>query len=136
MSAGTIPSTCAWTETPLIYSSHISDRLGCSAYLKLENLQPSQSFKYRGISLRVQELKAQHGPALHVFIASGGNAGLAAAVAARALGVRCTVYLPVVVSKDTQDLLRKQGASVVLVGQIHSDALKACIKLSNKILMR
>ncbi|KAF8448051.1 tryptophan synthase beta subunit-like PLP-dependent enzyme [Boletus edulis BED1] len=125
MSAGTIPSTCAWIETPLIYSSHISDRLGCSAYLKLENLQPSQSFKYRGISLRVQELKAQHGPALHVFIASGGNAGLAAAVATRALGVRCTVYLPVVVSKDTQDLLRKQGSSVVLVGQIHSDALKA-----------
>ena len=32
MSAETIP----WIETPLIYSSHISARLGCSAYLKLE----------------------------------------------------------------------------------------------------
>lgn len=62
---------------------------------------------------------------MHVFIASGGNAGLAAAVAARKLEARCTVYLPVVVAKDTQDMLRKQGANVVLVGQIYSDALKA-----------
>ncbi|KAN0075216.1 Tryptophan synthase beta subunit-like PLP-dependent enzyme [Tylopilus felleus] len=118
-------SAGVWIETPLIHSSHISDRLGCSAYLKLENLQPSQSFKYRGISLRLQESKAQRGPALHGFIASSGNAGLAAAVAARTLGVKCTVYLPVVVATDTQDMLRKQGANVVLVGQIYSDALKA-----------
>ncbi|KAG8217432.1 tryptophan synthase beta subunit-like PLP-dependent enzyme [Butyriboletus roseoflavus] len=125
MSAEIVPSSGVWIETPLIYSSHISDRLGCSAYLKLENLQPSQSFKYRGISLRLQEAKAQNGPGLHVFIASSGNAGLAAAVAARTLGVRCTVYLPVVVAKDTQDMLQKKGANVVLVGEIYSDALKA-----------
>ncbi|KAG9318393.1 tryptophan synthase beta subunit-like PLP-dependent enzyme [Chiua virens] len=125
MNAEMNPSTGTWIQTPLIYSSHISDRLGCSAYLKLENLQPSQSFKYRGVSLRVQELKAQFGPALHVFIASSGNAGLAAAVAARNLQVRCTVYLPVVVAQATQDMLRKQGADVVSVGQIYSEALKA-----------
>ncbi|KAI9566515.1 tryptophan synthase beta subunit-like PLP-dependent enzyme, partial [Boletus coccyginus] len=114
-----------WIETPLIYSSHISSRLGCSAYLKLENLQPSQSFKYQGISLRLQESRAQYGPALHVFIASAGNGGLAAAVAARTLGIRCTIYLPIVVARDTQNMLRKQGANVVLVGQIYSDSLKA-----------
>ena len=151
-------SAGVWIETPLIHSSHISDRLGCSAYLKLEvrttvqfwipescepylssnldipaqNLQPSQSFKYRGISLRLQESKAQRGPALHGFIASSGNAGLAAAVAARTLGVKCTVYLPVVVATDTQDMLRKQGANVVLVGQIYSDALKAMYRAAKE----
>ncbi|KAF9228023.1 tryptophan synthase beta subunit-like PLP-dependent enzyme [Gyrodon lividus] len=120
-----VPCSGIWLKTPLIYSNHISDRLGCSAYLKLENLQPSQSFKYRGISLRLQECKAQHGPTLHVLIASSGNAGLAAAVVARKLGVRCTVYLPVVVAKDTYDMLRKQDTNVVLVGQTYSEALKA-----------
>ncbi|KAF8841174.1 tryptophan synthase beta subunit-like PLP-dependent enzyme [Paxillus ammoniavirescens] len=120
-----VPSSSIWIETPLIYSNQISDRLGCSAYLKLENLQPSQSFKYRGISLRLQECKAKYGPTLHVLIASSGNAGLAAAIAARKLGIRCTVYLPVVVSKDTQEMLRNQDANVVLVGQIYSEALKA-----------
>jgi L-serine/L-threonine ammonia-lyase len=152
-----VPSSSIWIETPLIYSNQISDRLGCSVYLKLEvrlgqtagiakeltvdlggvnptskypltipqNLQPSQSFKYRGISLRLQECKAQYGPTLHVLIASSGNAGLAAAVAARKLGIRCTVYLPVVVAKDTQEMLRNQDAKVVLVGQIYSEALKA-----------
>ncbi|KIJ17333.1 L-serine ammonia-lyase [Paxillus involutus ATCC 200175] len=62
---------------------------------------------------------------MHVLIASSGNAGLAAAVAARKLGIRCTVYLPVVVAKDTQEMLRNQDAKVVLVGQIYSEALKA-----------
>jgi L-serine/L-threonine ammonia-lyase len=69
---------------------------------------------------------------LHVFIASSGNAGLAAAVAARTLAVKCTVYLPVVVAKDTQDVLRKQGANVVLVGQIYSDALEAMYKAAEQ----
>jgi len=126
------PPNGIWIETPLIYSSHISDRLGCSAYLKLENLQPSQSFKYRGISHRLQQSKATHGPALHVFIASSGNAGLAAAVAARTLAVKCTVYLPVVVAKDTQDMLRKQGANIVLVGKIYSDALEAMYRAAEQ----
>lgn len=36
MNTEIVPSTGVWIETPLIYSSHISDRLGCSAYLKLE----------------------------------------------------------------------------------------------------
>ncbi|KIJ69508.1 hypothetical protein HYDPIDRAFT_79658 [Hydnomerulius pinastri MD-312] len=125
MSIGDTASSETWVETPLIYSSHISDRLGCSAYLKLENLQPSQSFKYRGVLLRVQQCKAERGPAVHVLVASSGNAGLAVAVAARRLGVKCTVYLPIVVALDTQQTLRKQGATVVLVGQIYSESVKA-----------
>ncbi|KAI0637208.1 tryptophan synthase beta subunit-like PLP-dependent enzyme [Trametes polyzona] len=39
-----------WLETPLIRSVHLSSLLQCNVYLKLETLQPSQSFKYRGIS--------------------------------------------------------------------------------------
>jgi L-serine/L-threonine ammonia-lyase len=114
-----------WTETPLIYSSHISDIVGCSAYLKLENLQPSQSFKYRGISKFAQQCKDKHGSSVHLMIASGGNAGLAAAVVARVLEVKCTVFLPVNVSIDTQQALRKQGAEVVTIGEFYSQTLAA-----------
>ncbi|KAG6334008.1 hypothetical protein ID866_5091 [Astraeus odoratus] len=114
-----------WIETPLIHSSHISDLLGCSAYLKLENLQPSQSFKFRGISRLVQQYRASHGPSVHVLAASSGNAGLATAVAARKLGVKCTVFLPVTAHQETQQCLLKQGADVVTVGQIYADSVKA-----------
>ncbi|KAG1853425.1 tryptophan synthase beta subunit-like PLP-dependent enzyme [Suillus subalutaceus] len=123
MSIKAAQSENLWTETPLVYSSHISDIIGCSAYLKLENLQPSQSFKYRGISKFAQQCKDKYGPLVHLMIASGGNAGLATAVVARVLGVKCTVFLPINVSIDTQRALRKQGAEIVTTGEFYSQTL-------------
>lgn len=125
MSIKAAQSENLWTETPLVYSSHISDIIGCSAYLKLENLQPSQSFKYRGISKFAQQCKDKHGPLVHLMIASGGNAGLAAAFVARVLGVKCTVFLPINVSIDTQQALRKQGAEILTIGEFYSQTLAA-----------
>lgn len=89
----------------------------------LQNLQPSQSFKYRGISKFAQQCKDMHGPLVHLMIASGGNAGLAAAVVARVLGVKCTVFLPTNVSIDTQQALRKHGAEIVIIGEFYSQTL-------------
>ncbi|OJA21230.1 hypothetical protein AZE42_07994 [Rhizopogon vesiculosus] len=125
MNTGKAQPEDLWTETPLVYSNHISDIIGCSAYLKLENLQLSQSFKYRGISKFAQQCREKHGPSVHLMIASGGNAGLAAAVAGRVLGVKCTVFLPMDVSTDTQQALRKQGAELIMIGEVYSETLVA-----------
>jgi len=114
-----------WLETPLVYSPHISARLGCSVYLKLEHLQPAQSFKSRGISYFILHARRRRGPGVHVVIASGGNAGLAAACASKALGLRCTVFLPEGVSASTAGFLKREGAEIVTVGKIYLDALKA-----------
>ncbi|KAJ8515516.1 hypothetical protein ONZ45_g7063 [Pleurotus djamor] len=114
-----------WKETPLIHSSGISKRLGCDAYLKLENLHPSHSFKYRGISFFAQHAKSVHGPTVHLIIASGGNAGLAAACAADALSVRCTVFIPHGASPSTIKLLKDNGADVVVGGVSYLHALEA-----------
>ncbi|KAH7915997.1 tryptophan synthase beta subunit-like PLP-dependent enzyme [Hygrophoropsis aurantiaca] len=114
-----------WIETPLIYSSYISDYLGCSVYLKLENVQTAQSFKYRGISRFIQKIKEKHGPSVHLLAASGGNAGFAAAVAARALELNCTVYLPSIASEETRQLLRNQNAKVVVAGDVYSETVAA-----------
>ncbi|KAN0141336.1 Tryptophan synthase beta subunit-like PLP-dependent enzyme [Lactarius tabidus] len=116
-----------WTETPLIFSSHLSTRLGrdeYAVYLKLENLQPSHSFKYRGVSLFIQRALATHGPTLRVVCASGGNAGLAAACAAQVLGIPCTIYLPNGVDARTQAFLRNAGSEVVVVGRFYFEALR------------
>jgi threonine dehydratase len=60
-------------------------------WLKLEHLQVGGSFKARGMFNRMRSLPL---PAAGVVVASGGNAGIAVAHAARALGVRCEVFLP------------------------------------------
>ena len=65
-----------------------------------------------------------HGPGVHLIIASGGNAGLAAAWAAKVLGLKCTVFLPQLASPSTIDFLRKEGAKVVLEGTYYLDALR------------
>ncbi|KAH7930875.1 tryptophan synthase beta subunit-like PLP-dependent enzyme [Leucogyrophana mollusca] len=114
-----------WVETPLIYSHYISDYLGCSAYLKLENIQTAQSFKYRGISYFIQNVKKKYGPSVRLLAASGGNAGFAAAVAARALDLDCTIYLPSIASEGVRQLLRKQGAKVIVAGDVYSETVLA-----------
>ena len=88
-----------------------------------QNLHPSQSFKYRGISHFAQHALRTHGPDTHLIIASGGNAGLAAACAANVLKLRCTVFLPRGVSQPTIDFMRKEGAEVAIGGECYLQAL-------------
>ncbi|TFY71758.1 hypothetical protein EVG20_g1259 [Dentipellis fragilis] len=117
-----------WIETPLVYSKHLSRRLDDEkycVYLKLENLQPSHSYKYRGLSLFVQYQFAIHGASLHVICASGGNAGLAAAYAANRLGVKCTIFFPEGVPQGTRDFLQALGAELVVAGRFFLEALRA-----------
>ena len=76
----------------------------------------------------VQRAKDKHGPTLHTVIASGGNAGLAAACAARALDVKCTVYLPLGAAETTISFLLQQSARVVVTGAFYSEALAAARK--------
>ena len=95
-----------------------------SFIISVQNLQPSQSFKYRGISLLAQHLKNLNGNQAHLVIASGGNAGYAAACASKQLGLRCTVYLPEGVTPYMLRLLRNEGAQVIIHGSYYYEALQ------------
>ena len=97
---------------------------GVELWLKLEHLQISGSFKARGMMNR---LLAHEIPASGVVVASGGNAGIATAAAAQALGVHCEVFLPVVSSEAKRAKLRALGAKVVVGGEVYADALAACL---------
>ncbi len=97
---------------------------GAQVWLKLEQLQVSGSFKARGMMNR---LLANEIPPSGVVVASGGNAGIATAAAARSLGVRCEVFLPGVAPEAKRAKLRELGAEVVVVGEVYGDALAACL---------
>ncbi|KAI0514377.1 tryptophan synthase beta subunit-like PLP-dependent enzyme [Xylaria bambusicola] len=96
-------------ETPCIQSQELSRAAGCNIYLKLENLQPSGSFKSRGIGTMMSRalLTSSSGRA-HFHCSSGGNAGLACAEAARTLRQPCDVFL----SAPTPDIVMEKLAAL------------------------
>ena len=94
-------------------------------WLKLEHLQASGSFKARGMFNRLRSAQV---PEAGVVIASGGNAGIAAAHAARALGVRCEVFLPEVSTPAKRARLAGLGAQVTVEGAVYPEALAACLR--------
>jgi threonine dehydratase len=93
-------------------------------WLKLEHQQVSGSFKARGMYNR---LLANPIPDSGVIVASGGNAGIATAAAAAALGVKCEVFVPTVSSAAKQQKLRELGAELVVTGAVYAEALEACL---------
>ncbi|KAJ9630510.1 catabolic L-serine/threonine dehydratase [Taxawa tesnikishii (nom. ined.)] len=105
-----------WVETPLVESSTLSKAAGCRIFLKLENLQPSGSFKSRGVGHYMSTLlKSSSNPsAVHFYSSSGGNAGLACVHAARFLGRPATVVVPMSTKPLMLAKIRAAGANEVL----------------------
>lgn len=114
--------------SPLLYSSFLSRRCGHHVYLKLDNTQPSGSFKTRGVSAQVIAEYRKHGEGTELVCSSGGNAGLACAYSARVLGLKCTVFVPTSTSSVMVRRLRELDAEVVQGGAAWDDADKAARK--------
>lgn len=94
--------------------------------LKLEQLQHSGSFKARGaFNTLLAALERGAMPEAGVVAASGGNAGLAVAHAARELGVTASIFVPEAASPVKVSRLRGLGATVTVVPGYYADALEA-----------
>ena len=112
-------------HTPVLRLPGATLGVACAElWLKLEHLQIGGSFKARGMFNRMRSLPI---PAAGVVIASGGNAGIAVACAARALGVRCEVFLPELSSAAKRQALATLQAHVVVGGAAYNEALAACL---------
>ncbi len=101
-----------------------------ASWLKCEYMQHTGSFKARGALNRV--LAAQQAgeldPAVGVVAASGGNAGLAVAYAARTCGVPATVFVPETAPAVKVAKLRHLGARVEQHGTEYAMAYEAAVK--------
>jgi threonine dehydratase len=95
-------------------------------WYKLEYLQHTGTFKARGMLNRI--LTAQPAKDTGVVIASGGNAGLAAAWAARQVGVPIEVFVPQPSPAVKVAKLKALGATVVQVGREYAEAYDAAMK--------
>ncbi|MCA9493757.1 MAG: pyridoxal-phosphate dependent enzyme, partial [Myxococcales bacterium] len=106
--------------TPLLPSPALSGRSGADVWLKMEALQPSGSFKLRGMGNACR--RAVERGARRLLTSSGGNAGLAVAYAARQLGVPVTVVVPRRTDQRMRELIAEQGATVEVHGEVWDDA--------------
>lgn len=79
-------------NTPLLRARHLEQVLGCALFLKVEGMNPTGSFKDRGMVVAMS-LAVERG-ATSVLCASTGNTAASAAAYAAAFGLPCTVILP------------------------------------------
>ncbi|MCA9934586.1 MAG: pyridoxal-phosphate dependent enzyme [Ardenticatenaceae bacterium] len=92
------------SAVPLRRSSYLSDLTGADVWLKLENLQPTGSFKVRGALHKIARLTAVQ-KARGIVTASAGNHGLGVAYAVQTWGgVRADIFVP---SNAPQTKVRK-----------------------------
>src|SRR5438105_14914283 len=98
-------------RTPLVSSHSLGERIGAEAFLKLENLQRTGSFKVRGAVHAMSRLTPA-ARAAGVVTMSAGNAAQAIAYAGRAQGVKVTVGMPETAPKTKIAATRGYGAQI------------------------
>src|SRR5438876_5236472 len=112
-------------DTPLIYSPRLSERVGrdCTVFVKYEGLNPTGSFKDRGMTVAVS--KAMERKARALICASTGNTSASAAAYAARAGITCVVILPagkIAAGKLVQAFA--YGAKIVAIDGNFDDALR------------
>lgn len=111
-------------NTPLLFSRYLSAYLGKNfkVYLKYEGLNPTGSFKDRGMTLAVS--KAKESGSQGIICASTGNTSASASAYAARAGLRCVVLIPagtIALGKLAQALIH--GAKVLAIRGNFDDAL-------------
>jgi threonine synthase len=118
-------------DTPLIEAAYISGQLGMKVFLKYEGLNPTGSFKDRGMTVAVS--KAVEEGAKAVMCASTGNTSASAAAYAARAGLDCAVLIPrraIALGKLAQALIH--GAKVIAVDGNFDQALQLVRRITEE----
>ncbi|MGY1946152.1 serine/threonine dehydratase [Nocardia asiatica] len=114
-------------KTPVFHTSVASPSGPVPVTMKLEHLQHGGTFKVRG---SLNALLESGGGTEHVVIASAGNAGIAAALAAARLGKACTVVVPETAPHTKVAAMWSHGAEVLWHGTTYGEALQHATELA------
>ena len=120
-------------NTPLVYSAKLSARVGrgCEVFVKNEGVNPTGSFKDRGMTVAVS--KALERKARALICASTGNTSASAAAYAARAGISCAVILPagkIASGKLTQAFVH--GAKIIAIDGNFDDALRIVRELGER----
>jgi len=115
--------------TPLIHAARLSEKIGCTVHLKVEGLNPTGSFKDRGMTMAVTDAVARGQKA--VLCASTGNTSASAAAYAARAGITCAVLIPqgkIAMGKLAQAVMH--GAKIIQIDGNFDDCLELARKLT------
>lgn len=118
-------------NTPLVFSQKLSDLVGIKVYLKYEGLNPTGSFKDRGMTMAIS--KAKEEGAKIVMCASTGNTSASAAAYAARAGMKCVVLIPegkIALGKLAQAMIH--GATVLQIQGNFDEALNLVKEITEK----
>jgi threonine synthase len=127
----TIAVTLGEGGTPLIPAKWLSEELGCRVFLKYEAVNPTGSFKDRGMTMAIT--KAIEDGANAVICASTGNTSASAAAYAARAGMRCVVLIPegkIAMGKLSQALMH--GAVAIAIEGNFDQALEFVKEISSR----
>ena len=118
-------------DTPLLPAPRLGERMNATVYLKYEGLNPTGSFKDRGMTLAIS--KAVEEGAKAVVCASTGNTSASAAAYAARAGLTCAVLIPdgyIALGKLAQALIH--GAKVLQIRGNFDVALEIVRELGDR----
>jgi len=120
-------------NTPLIYACHLSELIGkgFEVYLKYEGLNPTGSFKDRGMTMAISKALEEGSKA--VMCASTGNTSASAAAYSARAGLKCIVLIPegsIALGKLSQAMIH--GAKVIAVRGNFDDCLELVREITAK----
>jgi threonine synthase len=118
-------------STPLIRARVLGERLGVELYFKFEGMNPTGSFKDRGMVVAVA--KALEAGAEGIICASTGNTAASAAAYAARAGISAVVLCPAgAIAEAKQAQSRVVGARVLEIAGSFDDALRSCLELAER----
>lgn len=113
-------------QTPLVYSDVFSNECNNDVYIKPENFQKTGAFKIRGAYNKIASLTEEQRNQ-GVIASSAGNHAQGVAYAAKLLGCKATIVMPITTPLIKVNATKGHGAEVVLHGDCYDDAYaKAC----------
>jgi threonine dehydratase len=115
------------SQTPLLSHPVLNGELGCTSFVKLENIQQIGAFKIRG-AINLLANMSQKDRARGIVTATRGNYGAALAQACAMHGAKCTVFVPQGNSPDKNAAVKALGGEIVITGHDFDAAWDASVR--------
>ncbi|MDP4084811.1 MAG: threonine ammonia-lyase IlvA [Bacillota bacterium] len=117
------------SPTPLQFNPLLSERYGCTLYLKREDLQSVRSFKIRGAYNRIKKLndeELENG----IICASAGNHAQGVAYSCKLLNINGKIFMPSTTPKQKVNQVKfwgRDNVEIVLTGDTFDDAYEKAV---------
>ena len=118
-------------KTPLVKSFYLTSKTGGEIYLKLENMQLTGSFKFRGAFNKISHLTDEERNK-GVIACSAGNHAQGVALSSRLLHIKSKIIMPATAPKAKVQATEGYGSNIILHGETFDDAKEYCVKIRNE----